>query len=659
MKKNLTEEQQEQEDIRKLSTLQKVAWQIVLKWKVLLLSTFFTLSVAFSLYIVWHYATSSHRFDAATRLSYMPRKVSRVENLNDKQLFSILDRPSLKRRVGQMLPMSVPERECLTFDLQIVQERKPTNIYTLRARAPSKLAAIMKVNTYAKVLIAEYKDYRSRDLTALRESISVRKDRIREQLSELDSEETIIKGKSGVASPVETLTTINALLSDQRRDLALLKVQTLNEEVKQRRLQEVVGKSGPTIQKNSAMIREKKEKLATLDAEIAALRELYTDINPKVLGKLEDRQLLMDEYAAFLKSNGIEGMTLDEVGQVEKASSELAEVQLRLDVLAESRRSLEQGIKDNETRSSALTTVIPALERVNGQRRDLEMTMRTLDDQIGEIDYLQMAMSGDLSQIERSGGAADNNPMKTKNFIMAIAAAIFCTFTLCFWILTLELIFGKISGPKELAAYDEILVLGSLPAPGVVPEHEEQDILGVAALNFCKSDLPKSVVLVCRLPGVPPQSAFAAAVDWSLSMSGKRAFLLEIVKSAEFEPPEGAEPLVSAFKKENKGWFPVENRYMLVASEQEMLQADLAMLKNDFDVIFITMPDGIRRGGSFFSQLLGICDSVLLMAGTHATPRSWLSYVRRHIAESAKPAMGLATGVSAKVAEKEMEANHV
>ena len=95
MKKILTEEEQEHEDIRKLSALQKVAWQIILKWRVLLLSTLFTLSVAFSLYIVWHYATSSHRFDAATRLSYMPRKVARVENLNDKQLFSILERPSL------------------------------------------------------------------------------------------------------------------------------------------------------------------------------------------------------------------------------------------------------------------------------------------------------------------------------------------------------------------------------------------------------------------------------------------------------------------------------------------------------------------------------------------------------------------------------------
>ena len=655
MEKELTEEERQREEFRKLSALQKVAWRIIVKWKVLLLSTFLVLSVAFSCAIVWHYATSGHRYEASTRLSYMPRKVARIENLSDKQLYSVLERPSLKRRVGQTLSMSNEERQSLLIDIKITQERKPSNIFTLRARAPSKLAAITKVNTYAKILIDEYRTYRSRDLDALEESIKVRKGRILDQLSELDSEESIIKGKSGVASPVETLTTLNALLSDQRRDLALLNVQVLNEEVRKRRLEDVVGTSGPAIMKNSSAIREKIEKLASLDKDISALRELYTDINPKVIGKLEDRKALMEEYTAILNENGLKGMTLEQVGIIERAATELADVQLRLEVLEESKRSLEHGIKDNEERSTALTAVIPALERVNGQRRDLMTTMRNLDDQIGEIEYLQMAMAGDLHQIERSGGAGDNNPLKTKNFVMAVAAAFFCVLALGFWILMLELMFGKVIGTRELAAYDGILILGALPAPGVLPEKEEKDILGVAALNFCKSDLPKSIVLVCRLPGVPEQKAFATATDWSLSMAGKRAFMLEIVKGADFEPPEGAEPLISSFKKENMGWFPVENRYMLVSTELEMLQADLAMLRNDFDIIFIRVAEGIRRGGSFFSQLLEICDSVLVMVGARATPRSWLSYARQSIAAAGKPAMGLVTGVPPKEAEREME----
>ncbi|MBR0057664.1 MAG: hypothetical protein IJP66_10075, partial [Kiritimatiellae bacterium] len=655
MDRELTEEEREREEVRKLVALQKVVGQIVLKWRTLLISTFAALSIGFTLFIVWHYATSNHRYDASTRLSYMPRKVARVENLNDKQLFSILERPSLKRRVGQRLSMPREERECLGIDLEITQERKPTNIYTLKARAPGKLAAITKVNTYAKVLIDEYRDYRMRDLDALRESIGARKERVRERLSELDGEETIVKGKSGVASPVETLTAINSLLSDQRRDLAMLNAQILNEEVKRRRLEETVGGFGETVSRNSAAIREKFERLAAIDAEIANLRTIYTDLNPKVMGKLEDRDAFFRDYENFIAENGLEGKTLEEVALIEKAVGELAEIQMRLEVLAESRRSLEQWIKDNEERSAKLTGVIPALERLNGQRLDLESTMRSLDDQISEIEYLQMAMASDLTQIERSGGAGDSDPLRSKNFIMSIAAALFCTLSLGVWIVVLELLFGKVWSKKELAAYDEFLVLGSIPAAGALPESEEKDILGVAALRFCKADLPKSVVLVCRLPGVPPQDAFSAALDWSLTMSGQRAFTLEIVKSADFVPPEGATSIISTFRKDTQGWLPIENRYMLVTSELEMLQADLAALKEEFDVVFITMPDGVRRGGSFFSQLLGVCDSVLLMVGARATPRSWLVYARQAFAQAGKPVMALLTGVKAKIAKREME----
>lgn len=646
---------EEREQMRKMAALQKTAWQIVLKWKTLFISMFLGLSALFSTYIVWHLATSNHRYTATTRLSYIPRKVSRVENLSDKQLHTVLERPSLKRRVGQMLAMTRSEKECLTVDLRLKQERHPSNIFTLTAQAPSQIGAVTKVNAYAKILIAEYMKYREHDLDNLRDSINLRKDRLQEQIAAFDSEETILKGKAGVASPVETLTTLNGLLSDQRRNLSLLKVQTMNEEVRQQHLEETVGKFGPAIKGNTAFIREKNAQLAALDAEIAQLRELYTDINPKLRGKLEDRQAIVDEYTAMLKDNGIEGLSLDDFAQIEKAAAELLEVRLRLDVLAESARSLNEEIKSNEGRSAALTTIIPSIERIRSKRGDLERTMSDLDDQLGEIDYLRMAMSGDLRQIERSGGAGDASPLQSKNFVYAIAAAFACTLTAMFWILALELLFGKISGSRELAANDDVAILGSLPRPSALPEQEEKDIMGVVALNLCKAELPKGVVFICRLPGVPPQDAFMSSIDWSLSMAGKRSFVLEIVKSGGFEPPEGAEPIIAAFRKHEKGWFPVENRFMLVPSELEMLQADIASLKADFDVIFITVTEGTRRGGSFFSQILSVSDSVLIMAGAGATPRAWVAYARRMANEAGKPMMGVITNATAKAVKKEME----
>jgi hypothetical protein len=64
----------------------------------------------------------------------------------------------------------------------------------------------------------------------------------------------------------------------------------------------------------------------------------------------------------------------------------------------------------------------------------------------------------------------------------------------------------------------------------------------------------------------------------------------------------------------------------------------------------------VRKGGSFFDQLLGICESALLVVGSSQTPRSWFSYVRRHVEAAKKPMVAIATGASAKVVRTEMEA---
>ena len=114
--------------------------------------------------------------------------------------------------------------------------------------------------------------------------------------------------------------------------------------------------------------------------------------------------------------------------------------------------------------------------------------------------------------------------------------------------------------------------------------------------------------------------------------------------------------MIGAVRKEARGWFPVQNRLALAPSELEMLQADIAELRNDFDAVFVFMDGGLRKGGSFFDQLLGICEASVLVVGDSQTPRSWFSYVRRHLGEVKKPMVAIATGARAKVIRAEMEA---
>ena len=104
MKDDLTES--ERERLRRLVVLQKLAGIILLKWTWLLLLAFVALAVGFSLFVVKHYSKSIHRFDANTQLLYNPRQVARIQNVSDKQLMSILDRVSIKRKIGDRIEMS-------------------------------------------------------------------------------------------------------------------------------------------------------------------------------------------------------------------------------------------------------------------------------------------------------------------------------------------------------------------------------------------------------------------------------------------------------------------------------------------------------------------------------------------------------------------------
>ena len=176
----------ERKQMRRVVALQRIADGILRKWLCLLVPMFLALAGLFSIYIVWRAAYSAHRFSAVTRLLYSPRQVARIQNMTDKQLYSVLDRRSLKRSVGDRVEMPMSERECLTIDLEVKQERKPSNLFTLTAHAPTWVGSVKKVNAYAEVLVQEYINYRKQDLGNWRDSINLRKQGLQKQIVELE-----------------------------------------------------------------------------------------------------------------------------------------------------------------------------------------------------------------------------------------------------------------------------------------------------------------------------------------------------------------------------------------------------------------------------------------------------------------------------------------
>ena len=645
----------EREQMRKFALFRKTAFAILAKWAWLLALTFCVVSFAAAIVIDRRGARSLRRYCAITKLLFTPRPAEKIQPMGDKQLLGVLDRASIKRSVAQRMSLSVAEAQQLKGSLKLEQARKPTNMFTITALASSHDRAIEKANAYAAALIDEYVEYRTRDLRQWDESIEQRKASLLERIAAFDAEETLAKSKTGAVSPVETLTLLNNLVSDQRRNLSRLGVDLASAKAKRERLEADVGELGQSIASCASAIRKKMTEMADIDAELAKLREIYTDANPKVKGKLDDRQALQESFLELLRENGLDSIGLDDIERVEKAAQELADVVLRIEAIEESRRSLESEIEANETQIESLVTTVPALERARAGRDEVLRTFRELEEQQGNLHYLSMTAAGDLRQIEPAGDAIDKKPSRSRSAIMAVVAGVAVAGGLAFWIVALEFVFGKVRGAGELGFGGDVEVLGSLPKAGLVDPDREAEIARAVAIACSHSDIVKGVVLVYRLAGADVPGPFRDAMDWTFAMAGRRLFRLSLVPSDEFEPPEDAESLAGVTRKDDQGWFPCSSRRALDSTEILMLRADLETLRKDYDDVAVELPTEFLRTGPFLDQAMGLAGGVLLFARTNASPRRELSQARQRAAAVGKPLAGIAVGAGIRDVRNELE----
>ena len=642
--------------MQRMITLQKIVLGIVARWAWLLALLFVVCLVAFGAYLSIRGAKSVERYTATAKLLYNPRKVSDIETISDRQIMSILDRASIKRRIGDIVPMPTAERQCLAFDMTIKQERKPTNLFTLSAASQSWDGAVKKANAYAELLIEEYAEFRAKDLEMWKRSLADRRARLVDELATLDAEESKLKTKTGVMSPQEALLALNLFISDQRRNVSALGVDYTNEEMRKKRLEKRIGKAGLAISDNANAIHKRTAVISLVDKELAELREKYTDMNPKVTGKLQEREQLMAELRNFLKSKGVADLDIESLDQMERTAAEFAECTTRMAAIDEKKRAIEQEISDNEKRAKDLASLIPAYEGLQTRRTDVAASIREVDEKVNNITYVIGTLRNDLRQIERTGGAGDRGPFGGKQLVMTLCGAAAVSFVVAMWIVALELLFGKVRGGREIASYGEIQFLGSLPVPGVLPESEDGEVMGVVALKLFLSAKGTRVSLVCRLPGAKVRPDFVQTIESIALMSGVNCCVLDIVSSADFTPPEGAEQMIGAVRQGAHVWFPAVNRFVMAPTELQILQADIEELKKSYGNIFVRMEGGVRTGGTFFDQLLGLCDSAVLILDTCRTPRAAFAYVRRHMASTGKSVMAMATDASAKTVRSEMEA---
>jgi len=646
----------EQASFTGLVAFNKVAWIIIKRRWFLLTVVFCTIAALLAKYLADKAATSVSRYESSTVLMFTPKKITKIENLTDKQLMSILERPSLKREVLAQVPMDAEEQMCLGKDINIEKDRRQNNVFMLTAASKTRQGAIDKANVYANLLVEEYVTFRTTDFSDWKKSLVTRRETISQEISRLDTLESELMARTGVLSPKEALLVLNTLISDQRRNLSALGVDTATEELKKKKLESEIGGQGPTVMANARAIRRRVDAITAVDADLASLREKFTDVNPKVSGKVKERANLVAELEAFLKEKGAEGLDIEKMDQLEKTAGALADCATRMEAINEKKLTLEQEISDNEKQAAKLIADVVEQEKIETRRTDLKSSLRNLDEQIDNITYALGSLRNDLRQIEPAKNATDNGKFGIKQAVLAVGGGGACVAVLAMILLATGLIFGTVRGGKEVSVYKDINFLGSLPKRNSLPEEEERNTMVVVAQKALDAGRDAKTVLLCRLPGCEANQKFSEVMEFTASMSGTRCFTIDIVQQQEFTPPEGSEEMIGIVRNGQHGWFPVLNRYAVAPTELQMLNADIATLCESFDTVFIRLKEnGVRVGGTFFDQILGLCGAVLLGVGDHTTTRRTFAYARRHMKASGKPVMAIVTNTKAKIVREEME----
>ena len=655
MAEELTAE--ERERLRKVSALGKVSLGIALKWIWLFILVFSVLFLGFAWFVVQHSAKSPERYVAETRLMYIPHGEGKVPSMGDKQLYRVLERRSLKRKAGENLPLPPGERARLAVDLNIKQENKPSNVYTLTAKSGSRDAAVRKVNAYADTLVAEYGVRRTADLLRWGTASEGRKASMREELAKLEEDLVALRTRAGTDAPVETLASLMSLISEQRRNAMMLDVDIAATEKAREAVENGQdGEATAAILARGPELRKLRSSIEALDGEIAKLRQIYTDLNPRVMGKLEDRAELEEKYRAIVEECGGIDPGTGGMEQLEKAQMSLLDATTRLEALHEARADIGETLARNEARAEALSDIAPQVAVLTARKAELARGLDAMDAEIAGMKELQESAGRDLAQIERAANASQADPFRPDNFVLAGIAAAGCTVALALWTVAIGLFFGRVRGAGELGAHGDIRVLGSLPGRWAMRQDRVQEAVGVIANHFIEATESAKVVLVCRMKGAKPQPKFDESLEWSLSMAGTRPFFLTVVPQEGGGIPEDeTETMLNTVRQGARGWFPVLNRYSLAPTELQMFKADLAALREEFDCIFVAIHGGLRHGGDFMAQLLGVCDAALLLVGANRTRRSELAYVRRLVQAAEKPMMGLVTGARGRVVRKELE----
>lgn len=634
----------EERQLRRLNAFRRVLQIVAMRWLGVFLAVLVAVSAALAVLLVRRTGRSYTRAVVRTKLQFYPKSASKIPAMGEKQVFQILTRDAMVRDYIERMGLSGVERLRAWQDLSIEQNRWDARLFEITAKANTEARAAAKANCFADICLEAYAAYRRAELEKWLETIDARRRELLEAVVRIDADEQKLARAHGVLAPEADVARLRATISEQKVQLSEVGVKLTNEALRVKRLKAELGAVSVKAFGRADELRDLQAELRRTEKEVARLRELYTEKNPRLAVVLKTRAEAQAKLDAFLRAHQMPSMTGAELERLTAVYERLKNAEVEREIQQSAKEALEKEIAAGERQLKTLADLLPQFEAFRRRRETIQPTIQGLEETISDIRYLQAAVAGDLTQVERAQGGRVASPYDRKNFLLGLGGGLAAAGGLLALLVLLDVLFGRVRNAREVGCYVGVRLLGAAVPKARCPRGVAyKDALDRICFKIERATAANAVHFMGLLPGGTFVEELGEAMHWSLTMSGRRVVLVDVVPAKTFREPEGAEILTAVYLKGGQGWFARANPQALSPSETKLLGEDLAALRARFDLVLLRCAEPVASA-LFLRQMLEIADASLFHVGAGATPRRFLRLLAREGEAAGKEPMIVVDG---------------
>ena len=598
----------------------------ILRRHLWLLGTFFVvLAVVLLAWLYRNGVTSPYRYETQSAVIFYPKSTPKVTGVDVNHILRLLSTRDIVQKAAENLNLNRVETAEMYGGLSVWQNRQQKNSFGIKVLARTEKDAVDRVNAFVDTAINEYVAFRLRDLADWRSTNEQRHAEIMSEMNKLDDEIIGLGIAVGASTTEYEERRIKSELALANSRYLELNLKYINEQSTVKRIEEEMANVDPAILNEVEELRRYTAKLNKLDERIDTLRQTFTEENPIYAGTLEERKRVEEEYRAFLKQFGMTQISDTELTRISQLSQEARASRIALEALQISVKVAEENVNRVKKSLDDLMDASRQVDTLRAKRDALRKDLLNIEERENDIRYLETSARNELVSLERASSAQELPVLSLKRFMAAIILAVVATMGLAFMTVFFGILFGKVFDYEELTFFWEDNALGEMEK---LDDNDFEEIF-YRFQNKCPNT---GAVFVGLLPGTKPDKSIEEELMLKSTQAGLRTLMVHLTDAKSFKEPDGAVMYTALCCKDGRGYFPVANTRHLSSSELAILRADLSIMKNDFERVFITNDRPVPPKGVLLHEMLSVCEAVLLVAGKNRTSRASL----RHVLDASK-----------------------